>query len=92
MVLPIFWVYACMSSVTGCVLCVMHFMLPLGTQGRLLSWFPDKLPHKKAISASCPELTARFMKEGALEKKQDSVLLLALGHGREGNAEVSLHN
>ena len=41
-----------------------------GTQGRLLSWFPDKLPHKKAISASCPELTARFMKESALEKKQ----------------------
>ncbi len=66
----LFGVYACMSSVTGCVLWVMHFMLPLGTQGRLLSWFPDKLPHKKAISASCPELTARFMKESALEKKQ----------------------
>ncbi len=42
-----------------------------GAQGRLLSWFPDKLPGKrKAISASCPELTARFMKEAAMGKQE----------------------
>jgi len=42
-----------------------------GTQGRLLSWFPDKLPQKrKRVSASCPELTARFMKEAAMDKKE----------------------
>ena len=37
----------------------------------MLSWFPDKLPQKrKAISASCPELTARFVKEAAIGKKE----------------------
>ena len=42
-----------------------------GTQGRLLYWFPDKLPQKrKAISASCPDLTARFMKETSMTKTE----------------------
>jgi len=42
-----------------------------GTQGRLLYWFPDKLPQKrKAISASCPDLTARFMKETSMSKSE----------------------
>jgi len=42
-----------------------------GTQGRLLYWFPDKLPQKKkAISASCPDLTARFMKEASMTKTE----------------------
>ena len=41
-----------------------------GAQGRLLSWFPDKVPQKrKAISALCPELTARFVKEKAMHKQ-----------------------
>ena len=42
-----------------------------GCQGRLLSWFPDKLPQKrKVISASCPELTARFVKEASTSKSE----------------------
>ena len=42
-----------------------------GTQGRLLSWFPDNLPQKRtAISASCPELTTRFVKEASMTKKE----------------------
>ena len=42
-----------------------------GTQGRLLSWFPNRLPQKrKAVSASCPELTARFVKESAMNKRE----------------------
>ena len=40
-----------------------------GTQGRLLYWFPDKLSQKrKAISASCPDLAARFVKEASMTK------------------------
>ena len=42
-----------------------------GTTGRLLSWHPDKLPQKrKALSASCPELTARFAKEASINSKK----------------------
>ena len=42
-----------------------------GTQGRLLYWFPDRLPQKgKCIGASCPDLTARFMKETSMTKTE----------------------
>ena len=42
-----------------------------GTQGRLLYWYPDRLPEKrKCVSASCPDLTARFMKETSMTKTE----------------------
>jgi hypothetical protein len=41
-----------------------------GTQGRLLSWEPDRaVTDKKAVLASHPELQARFLRESALRKE-----------------------
>ena len=39
-----------------------------GTQGRVLHWFPGSVESKKALTASHPELIARFAKESALRK------------------------
>ena len=42
-----------------------------GTQGRLISWSPDKPDReKKALLSSHPDLTARFVKEASVNKQQ----------------------
>ena len=42
-----------------------------GTQGRLLTWSPDKLPtQKQVVSAACAELTCRFAKEASKNKTE----------------------
>ena len=42
-----------------------------GTQGRLISWHPEKpTKDKKALLASHPDLTARFVKEGSVSKSE----------------------
>ena len=41
-----------------------------GTQGKLLHWHPPDAPRGKAVSASHPELLARFAKETALQKRE----------------------
>ena len=42
-----------------------------GTQGRLISWHPEKPDKdKKALLASHPDLTARFVKEGSVSKSE----------------------
>ena len=40
------------------------------TQGRLMSWHPSQISNKKAVLASHPELTARFVKESSLGKAE----------------------
>jgi hypothetical protein len=42
-----------------------------GTQGRLISWAPEKPDKdKKALLASHPDLTARFVKEASVNKSE----------------------
>ena len=42
-----------------------------GTQGRLLTWHPDKVQQqKKAISAACHALSYRFAKEASATKPE----------------------
>ena len=42
-----------------------------GTQGRLISWSPDKLQEEKTVLlASHPDLTARFVKEASVNKHE----------------------
>jgi hypothetical protein len=42
-----------------------------GTQGRLISWSPEKPDKdKKALLASHPDLTARFVKEASVNKQE----------------------
>ena len=42
-----------------------------GTQGRLISWSPEKPDKdKKALLASHPDLTARFVKEASVSKSE----------------------
>ena len=41
-----------------------------GSQGRLLYWTPTKVEGGKPISATHPELMARFVKESSLRKSE----------------------
>ena len=40
-----------------------------GTQGRLLHWSPAEVEGSKAVPASHPDISARFVKESAVQKR-----------------------
>ena len=42
----------------------------LGTQGRLLHWYPHGVANNKALSAAHPELLVRFAKESSMKKAE----------------------
>ena len=41
-----------------------------GTQGRIMQWSPEKTQRKKALYSNHPELSARFVKESSLHKRE----------------------
>ena len=50
---------------------VLETLKANGTQGRLLYWYPGKVQQKrKAVSASFPDLSCRFLKETSLSKAE----------------------